>query len=99
MALPDTNGVETSDLIFDAGAVNSPVLLQIGTGHASNGQATEHNHWSDPSDPTTLSDVYFRIGGAHVGKATLSLEVNSDNVILDNIWAWRADPGTGVDRK
>jgi hypothetical protein len=93
MTVADVKGVEISDLIFDAGAVNSPVLLQIGTGHASNGQATEHNHWSDPSDPTTLSDVYFRIGGAHVGKATLSLEVNSDNVILDNIWAWRADHG------
>jgi hypothetical protein len=96
MTVADVKGVEISDLIFDAGAVNSPVLLQVGTGHASNGQATEHNHWSDPSDPTTLSDVYFRIGGAHVGKATVSLEVNSDNVILDNIWAWRADHGTGV---
>ena len=26
----------------------------------------------------------------------MSLEVNSDNVILDDIWAWRADHGTGV---
>jgi hypothetical protein len=96
MKVADVKGVEISDLIFDAGPVNSPVLLQVGTGHASNGQATEHNYWSDPSDPTTLSDVYFRIGGAGVGKATVSLEVNADNVILDNIWAWRADHGAGV---
>ncbi len=48
---------------------------------------------SDPADPTTLSDVFFRIGGPHVGKATLALVVNSDNVILDDIWSWRADHG------
>jgi hypothetical protein len=40
--------------------------------------------------------VFFRIGGPHVGKATVSLEVNSDDVILDHIWAWRADHGAGV---
>ena len=44
----------------------------------------------------TLHDVFFRIGGAAAGKATVSLEVNSDNVILDDIWAWRADHGNGV---
>ena len=49
-----------------------------------------------PNDPTALQDVFFRIGGAAVGKATVSLEVNSDNVILDDIWAWRADHGNGV---
>ena len=43
-----------------------------------------------------LHDVFFRIGGPHVGKATVSLEVNSDDVILDHIWAWRADHGAGV---
>ena len=39
------------------------------------------------------SDVFFRIGGPHVGKATLGLVVNSDNVIMDDIWSWRADHG------
>ena len=37
--------------------------------------------------------MFFRIGGPNVGKADVSLEVNSDNVILDDIWAWRADHG------
>jgi hypothetical protein len=96
MTVADVKGVEISDLIFDAGPVNSPVLLQVGTEHASNGQARQNNHWSDPSDPSALQDVYFRIGGAGLGKATVSLEVNADNVILDNIWAWRADHGAGV---
>ena len=43
-----------------------------------------------------LQDVFFRIGGATPGKATTSLVVNSDNVLLDDIWAWRADHGNGV---
>jgi len=84
----NVKGVEISDVVFDAGPVNSPALLQIGNPAAS-GQ-------SDPADPSVLSDVYFRIGGAHLGKATTSLVVNSDDVILDNIWAWRADHGSGV---
>ena len=53
-------------------------------------------HQSDPLDPTTLNDVFFRIGGTTVGKPTTSLVVNSGNVLLDDIWAWRADHGTGV---
>jgi hypothetical protein len=96
MTVADVKGVEISGLLFEAGPVNSPVLLQVGTQHAANGRAREHNGWSDANDPTALHDVYFRIGGAHVGKAKVSLEVNADNTILDNIWAWRADHGTGV---
>jgi hypothetical protein len=96
MTVADVPGVEISGLIFDAGAVNSPVLLQVGSEHATLGQGQSHAGWSDPNDPTTLSDVFFRIGGPHVGKATVALEVNSDHVILDDIWAWRADHGSGV---
>jgi len=87
MLVADVPGVKLSGLLFDAGPLNSPVLLQVGTLHA---------HKSDPNDPTLLSDVFFRIGGATAGKATISLVVNSDNVLLDDIWAWRADHGTGV---
>jgi hypothetical protein len=96
MTIADVPGVKISGLIFDAGAVNSPVLLQVGTQHAWDSQAREHNDWSDPADPTLLADVFFRIGGAAAGKATISLVVNSDHVILDDTWAWRADHGNGV---
>jgi hypothetical protein len=96
MTVADVKGVEISGLIFDAGPVNSPVLLQVGSKHANTGQGQSHAGWSDPQDPTALHDVFFRIGGPHVGKATVSLEVNSDNVVLDDIWAWRADHGSGV---
>jgi len=87
MSVADVPGVKLNGLLFDAGPLNSPVLLQVGTWHA---------HKSNPDDPTLLSDVFFRIGGAAAGKATVSLVVNSDDVILDDIWAWRADHGTGV---
>jgi hypothetical protein len=79
------DGVEVSGLIVDAGPVNSPVLFQIGKPNGSKP--------NDPTDPVTLNDVYFRIGGATLGRASTSLEVDHDNVILDDIWAWRADHG------
>ncbi len=87
MTVADVTGVKLAGLMFDAGPESSPVLLQVGTRHA---------HKSDPADPTSLQDVFFRIGGATPGKATTSLVVNSDNVLLDDIWAWRADHGNGV---
>jgi hypothetical protein len=87
MTVADVPNVEISALIFDAGPVDSPALLRVGPKEARR---------SDPDDPTTLHDVFFRIGGPHLGKATVSLEVNSDDVILDHIWAWRADHGAGV---
>jgi hypothetical protein len=93
MKVADVKGVTLAGLMLDAGSVNSPALLQVGTQHAWNGQARAHNNWSDPADPTLLADVFLRIGGATPGKATTALVVNSDNVLLDNIWSWRADHG------
>ena len=87
MSVADVKGVKLAGLMFDAGAVNSPMLLQVGAPNA---------HKSDPADPTALYDVFFRIGGATPGRATTSLVVHSDDAILDNIWAWRADHGNGV---
>jgi len=88
MTTTRAKGIQISGVLFDAGPVNSPVLLRVGSGHARSD--------NEASDPSTLSDVFFRIGGAQAGKATTSLIVNSDNVILDDIWAWRADHGNGV---
>jgi len=87
LQVADVAGVKLAGLIIDAGPVNSPVLLQVGAPHA---------HQGDPANPTSLHDIYFRIGGATPGKATTSLIVNSDHVLIDHIWAWRADHGHGV---
>jgi hypothetical protein len=84
-------GVDIAGITVDAGPVESPTLVQIGTPHGN--AASVH---SDATNPTALQDVFFRIGGPHAGRAVTSLEVNSDNVILDDIWAWRADHGEGV---
>jgi hypothetical protein len=88
MRVTSSRGVLISGLLFDAGAKNSPVLLELGSGFG-------HGD-SKASDPSGLYDVFFRIGGAAAGRATTSLIVNSDNAILDDIWAWRADHGEGV---
>ena len=94
LSVADVKGVDVAGIIIDAGATNSPVLLQVGSDRS--GRWRDNGNFSSPSDPTTLHDVYFRIGGPHEGKATVALQVNSDNVLLDDIWAWRADHGTGV---
>jgi len=90
MSVLSSKGVLVSGIIFDAGPRNSPVLLEVGTFLsflADNSAA---------SDPSAIQDVFFRIGGAAAGSATISLLVNSNNVILDDVWGWRADHGTGV---
>jgi len=89
MQIGNVAGVKVSGLIFDAGPVNSPVLFQVGY----HGEPVRDGH---RNDPTLLSDVFFRIGGAEAGSAANSLIVNSSQVILDDIWAWRADHGAGV---
>jgi hypothetical protein len=88
MQVASVPGTKLSGMIFDAGTVNSPALLQVG--------GFPGRDWSDPANPTLVQDVFFRIGGATPGQATTSLVVNSSRVILDDIWAWRADHGNGV---
>jgi hypothetical protein len=83
----DPQGVKLSSLIVDAGPKNSADLVQLGTPLTSGlGKA---------SDPALVQDVFFRVGGATAGAATDSLVVDGSHVILDDIWAWRADHGAG----
>ena len=80
----DVDGVKVSGLTFDAGTTNSPTLLSVGR----SGVHTDH-----AANPTSLQDVFFRIGSSVQGKATTTLAVHSDDTIIDHIWAWRADHG------
>ncbi|WP_240793533.1 MULTISPECIES: adenylyl cyclase [unclassified Arthrobacter] len=97
LTVADVPGVDIAAVTVDAGTVNSPALMRLGkAANGEGGGAANSGMHSDPANPTTLHDVFFRIGGPHVGKASVSLEVNSDNVLLDHIWAWRADHGNGV---
>ncbi|GAA4051710.1 adenylyl cyclase [Nonomuraea soli] len=81
----DVPGVVVAGVTVDAGLDKSRVLLKVGDRHGL--------RWSQPDNPTTLSDVYFRVGGPHIGKTDTALEVNSDNVLIDHAWVWRADHG------
>ncbi len=84
MRVADVDGVRIAGLLFDAGTTNSQALLTVGVAGA---------HTSHAANPSSVQDVYFRIGGAVAGKATTSLIVNSDYALVDHIWAWRADHG------
>ena len=85
LEVADVPGVVIAGVTIDAGARTSPVLLRVGK---------KHGHGvSSARNPTTLSDVYFRVGGPHVGRTDTALEVNSDNVLIDHTWVWRADHG------
>jgi carbohydrate binding protein with CBM56 domain/chitobiase/beta-hexosaminidase-like protein len=84
MQVSDVDGVRLKGLLFDAGTTNSQALLTVG----QSGSSANH-----AANPTTVQDVFFRIGGAIAGKATNSLIVNSSDTIIDHIWAWRADHG------
>jgi hypothetical protein len=72
-------------LIVDASPVNSTVLLSVGTPLPSAGTA---------ADPDVIQDVFFGIGGAETTpvSAAVSLLDNASNSIIDDVWAWRADP-------
>jgi len=87
LSVADVDGVKLAGLMIDAGATNSPLLMEVGP----NGSSANH-----AANPTSLSDVFVRIGGGAVGKATTSVVVNSPNVIGDHLWIWRADHTDGV---
>jgi len=87
MKVADVDGVQLVGLLFDAGSVNSEELLQVGPENSS----ADHS-----ANPTTLHDIFFRVGGSHVGKADVSVKINSSDVIVDHFWVWRADHGDGV---
>ena len=88
LTVADVPGVVIAGVTIDAGTVKSPVLLQVGKKNGNNGSKK-----NDPTNPTTLSDVYFRVGGPHIGKTGIALEVNSNHVLIDHTWVWRADHG------
>ncbi|MFB8086951.1 ricin-type beta-trefoil lectin domain protein [Streptomyces sp. NPDC055992] len=82
----DVDGIKIAGVLVDAGTTNSQTLMRIGP----DGSSANH-----AANPVTLNDVFFRIGGATVGKATQSLVVNTSNTIIDHTWIWRADHGNG----
>ena len=85
LTVGDVPGVVVAGVTIDAGLTESRTLLRVGSKYGHGGGSR--------SNPTTLSDIYFRVGGPHIGKTDTALEVNSDNVLIDHTWVWRADHG------
>jgi hypothetical protein len=86
----DVDGVTVSGLIIDAGATaptNNQPLLLVGP---STSNRADHS-----ADPTVLFDICCRVGGASAGPTSTSscVTINSNNVLMDNMWLWRADHG------
>ncbi|TVY07487.1 Ig-like domain-containing protein [Paenibacillus cremeus] len=87
MSVADVDGVKISGLLFEAGSNHSASLMEVG----SAGSSADHS-----ANPTFLYDLTLRIGGAIAGSADVGLKINSNNVIGDDLWIWRADHGAGA---
>jgi hypothetical protein len=87
MDVADVPGVNISGLMFDAGPTQSSSLLQVGV---------EGSTANNASDPDSIDDVFFRVGGAETGTVATAFVDNSNNSIVDDVWSWRADHGSGA---
>ncbi len=87
MKVADVDGVKLAGFLIDAGTVNSPTLLEVGP----DGATADH-----AANPTSVQDVFVRVGGAGAGKATVGMVINNHDTIVDHTWIWRADHGDGV---
>ena len=83
----DVDGLKIGGLVIDASTTNSANLMVIG----ETGSVKDHS-----SDPTSLWDIFCRVGGEFSGTASCMVTINSSNVILDHAWLWRADHGAGA---
>jgi hypothetical protein len=87
----DVGGVRLAGLLVDppTGGAKTDVMIRIGT---------EHNSGSADA-PILLHDIYGRTGiaqgdaasPADLPSAKIMIEINSQHVIGDNLWLWRAD--------
>mgnify|MGYP002772288245 FL=1 len=90
METGDVQGLIIAGLLFDSGETKSDNLLVVGTEKEASGDAEKNNY---------LSDLFFRVGGTDTEKPVsvkCCATINSDHVIGDNFWVWRADHGDNV---
>jgi hypothetical protein len=87
LSVADVDGVKIAGLILDAGPVKSATLLEVGPA----GSTADHS-----ANPTFLYDLTVRTGGVAPGKNDVGIQINSNHVVADQIWVWRADHGAGA---
>lgn len=83
LVVADVDGVSICSLLFDA-HYSSRNLVRL-----------EGGNQQHKENPVLLSDLFFRVGGfrpapVHVDCA---IEINSNDVVADHFWIWRADHG------
>lgn len=84
MRIADVGGVSLAGITFDAGPIRSDVLVQVGE---------ENSKAIHAENPTFLFDLFCRVGTDKAGTATSCIIINSNNVVADHFWLWRADHG------
>jgi hypothetical protein len=87
LKIADVNGVRVGGLLLDASPVNTPSLMEVGPP----GSAASH-----AADPIFLYDIFGRVGGLGPASVDSMITINSNDVIGDNSWLWRADHGDSV---
>ena len=87
LTVSDVDGVDVAGVLIDAAEKTSAVLMEVGR---------EGSRASHARNPILLHDVFFRDGGAAVGRTKVNLVVNANDTVIDHTWIWRADHGSGV---
>ena len=91
MTVADVDGVRVAGLLFDAGTTNSH-----GPDAGRPGRLVgDPRRRTRPCCPTCSSGSAAR----SPARPPVSLRINSDNVIGDHTWIWRADHGNGGTRR
>ncbi|MCL2243806.1 MAG: hypothetical protein FWC03_04970 [Treponema sp.] len=86
--IDDVDNVTIAGLIIDA-YYSSEYLICAG------GTMSDNDHRASPS---LLSDIFLRVGGytQNPVHATAAAIINSNDIIGDHFWVWRADHGQGI---
>ncbi|KAI1404444.1 glycoside hydrolase family 55 protein [Hypoxylon fuscum] len=85
LSVADVHGVTLAGLIIDASETSSPSLIEVGPPKSSCDHST---------NPTFLYDLTVRTAGRTTNK--VGITINSNNVVGDQLWLWRADHGDGA---
>src|SRR5262249_54059165 len=87
ITVADVDGVKIGGLLLEAGPINSPAILEVGP---------TVNSMDHSANPTFLYDLTVRTGGSFTGRNDVGVKINSNNVVGDQLWLWRADHGAGA---
>lgn len=84
LRIGDVDGVVVAGLVFDAERESRRFVV-------AGDKKTDVSH---AANPVFLVDLVYRVGGTgKPGKTEVCLEINSNDVVVDHTWIWRADHG------